>query len=161
MFLFVGCKAIRNVSSFLDSIHTLPSNFSDKEIDHLILSADRFQGIPYRAGGSNEDGMDCSGLLYRVYVDNNFSIPRSSIQQALYGLSIPINKIQKGDWLFFRTNGSSIINHIGLVTQVNGEHDVSFIHASTSKGVRSDQLHTNYWFKAYDKAIRPFKNNSN
>lgn len=160
-FLFVGCQSIRNVRSFFESNSSLAGQFTTNEIDELVKSAIRYQGVPYAGGGSNENGMDCSGLLFRVYVDNNYSIPRSSVQQALFGLSIPMNKIQKGDWLFFRTNGSSSINHIGLVIQVNGDQDVQFMHSSTSKGVRSDQLYANYWFKAFDKAIRPFKNNSN
>lgn len=161
IYLLVGCHSIRHVVSFFSASDTANLNFSNSEIDQLIKYADRFEGIPYRVGGSNEEGMDCSGLLFRVYVDNNFLIPRSSGQQAQYGLSVPINKIQKGDWVFFRTNGSFVINHIGLVNSVHGERDVQFIHASTSKGVRSDQLYANYWFKAFDKAIRPFKNNSN
>jgi cell wall-associated NlpC family hydrolase len=105
--------------------------------------------------------MDCSGLLFRVYVDNHFSIPRSSLQQSQFGLVVSKDNIQRGDWLLFKTNGSLTINHIGIVIRVNGERDVQFLHASTSKGVRSDQLYTNYWLKAYDKAIRPFKNNLN
>jgi cell wall-associated NlpC family hydrolase len=161
VFLFVGCQSIRNVRSFFESNSSLAGQFTTNEIDELVKSAKRYQGVPYAGGGSNENGMDCSGLLFRVYVDNNYNIPRSSVQQALFGLSIPMNKIQKGDWLFFRTNGSSSINHIGLVIQVNGDQDVQFMHSSTSKGVRSDQLYANYWFKAFDKAIRPFKNNSN
>ena len=161
VFLFVGCQSILNVRSFFGSNSSLAGQFTTNEVDELVKSAKRYQGVPYVGGGSTINGMDCSGLLFRVYVDNNYSIPRSSVQQALFGLSIPMNKIQKGDWLFFRTNGSSIINHIGLVIEVNGNQDVQFMHASTSKGVRSDQLYANYWFKAFDKAIRPFKNNSN
>lgn len=159
--MFVGCQSIRNVHSFWGSNNSLEGQFTTNEVEELVKSAKRYVGVPYAGGGSNENGMDCSGLLFRVYGDNNYSIPRSSVQQALFGLSIPMNKIQKGDWLFFRTNGSSSINHIGLVIQVNGDQDVQFMHASTSKGVRSDQLYANYWFKAFDKAIRPFKNNSN
>jgi cell wall-associated NlpC family hydrolase len=160
-FGLVGCKTINRVSSFLGVSRELPTNFSDHENDQLINTAEQFNGIPYRAGGSNDDGMDCSGLLFRVYSTNKFEIPRISSQQALFGLSVPLTKIQRGDWLFFRTNGSVTINHIGLVTSVKGDNEVTFIHASTSKGVRSDQLYAKYWFKAFDKAIRPFKNNSN
>lgn len=160
-FGLVGCKSINRVSSFLRDSRELPTNFSDFENDQLIRTAEQYDGIPYRTGGANDDGMDCSGLLFRVYGVNNFEIPRNSGQQALFGLSVPLNKIQRGDWIFFKTNRSVAINHIGLVTSVKGENKVTFIHASTSKGVRSDQLYANYWFKAFDKAIRPFKNNSN
>lgn len=161
IYLLTGCQSIRHIGSFFNSSSTLSSNFSNAEIDQLVKYAERFEGIPYKVGGSNEEGMDCSGLLFRVYFDNNFIIPRSSAQQALFGLSVPLNKIQKGDWVFFRTNGSLVINHIGLVNDVRGGQDVQFFHSSTSKGVRSDQLYANYWFKAFDKAIRPFKNKSN
>ena len=157
----VGCKSINRISTYFRDSRELPTNFSDFENDQLIRTAEQFYGIPYRSGGANGDGMDCSGLLFRVYSTNNFEIPRNSGQQALFGLSVPLNKIQRGDWLFFRTNGSVTINHIGLVTSVKGNNEVTFIHASTSKGVRTDQLYANYWFKAFENAIRPFKINSN
>lgn len=157
----VGCQTINRVSSFLRVSSEVPTNFSVLENDQLIRTAEQFYGIKYRAGGANDDGMDCSGLLFRVYSSNKFEIPRNSSQQVLFGLSVPINKIQRGDWLFFRTNGSVVVNHIGLVTRVKGANEVTFMHASTSKGVRSDQLYANYWFKAFEKAVRPFKNNSN
>ncbi len=161
LFVLSGCQIIRTVGSLFNSTNTSVNSFSNSEIDKLLRSANRFQGIPYKSGGVNEDGMDCSGLLYRIYTDNNFIIPRSTIQQAQFGLSIPLDKIQAGDWLFFRTNGSTNINHIGFVMQTKGYRDVLFVHSSTSKGVRSDQLYANYWFKAFYKAIRPFKNISN
>lgn len=161
-FLFVGCQSIRKVGSLWSSkAHASSSFFTTKEINRLLTYANRYQGVPYRSGGTNETGMDCSGLLFRVYVDNHFSIPRSSLQQSQYGLLVSKDNIQRGDWLLFKTNGSITINHIGLVIRVNGARDVQFLHASTSRGVRSDQLYTNYWLKAYDKTIRPFKNNSN
>lgn len=153
-----SCSLIRRVVNHHEDA---ANNFTDAEIKNLIHSAEQYQGIPYRAGGSTIEGMDCSGLLYSVYVANEFSIPRVSGQQAQFGLSVPLNKIQAGDWVFFRTNGASQINHIGLVMQVNHEQDVLFIHASTSKGVRTDQLYTNYWLKSFDKAVRPFKNKLN
>jgi cell wall-associated NlpC family hydrolase len=137
------------------------SNFTQTEIQNLIHTAEQCEGIPYRAGGATIEGMDCSGLLFIVYGANSFSIPRISVQQAQFGLSIPMNKIHVGDWVFFRTNEAVQINHIGLVTQVNSEQDILFIHASTSKGVRKDQLYTNYWLKSFDKAVRPFKNKLN
>jgi cell wall-associated NlpC family hydrolase len=83
------------------------------------------------------------------------------LDQSQFGLPVSKNNIQRGDWVLFKTNGSLSINHIGLVLRVNGDHDVQFLHASTSRGVRSDQLYTNYWLKAYVKAIRPYKNNIN
>ena len=114
-FLFVGCQSIRNVHSFWDSNNSLAGQFTTNEVEELVKSAKRYIGVPYAGGGSNENGMDCSGLLFRVYVDNHFSIPRSSLQQSQYGLLVSKDNIQRGDWLLFKTNGSITINHIGLV----------------------------------------------
>ena len=105
--------------------------------------------------------MDCSGLLFRVYSDQNYIIPRVTTQQAEFGLPVSMDVIAQGDWLFFKTSGSENINHVGLVTKVQGPNEVLFIHSSTSKGVREDNLYNNYWFKAFQKVIRPYKNNSN
>jgi cell wall-associated NlpC family hydrolase len=163
MWIVSSCTLIRRAGNSLGiskNVETA-SNFTNSEIENLIHTAEQCEGIPYRAGGASIEGMDCSGLLYTVYVANEFSIPRISVQQAQFGLPIPINNIQVGDWVFFRTNGAMQINHIGLVTQVNGDQDILFIHASTSKGVRKDQLYTNYWLKSFDKAVRPFKNKLN
>jgi cell wall-associated NlpC family hydrolase len=162
--LFVSsCTLIRQVGNNLGISNEVEtsSNFTNSEIESIIHTAEQCEGIPYRVGGASIEGMDCSGLLYTVYVANEFSIPRISVQQAQFGLAVPLNKIQVGDWVFFRTNGAAQINHIGLVAQVKGEQDILFIHASTSKGVRKDQLYTNYWLKSFDKAVRPFKNKLN
>ncbi len=160
--LVMGCQSIRKVGTLFSNKDRLEQSFySSKEVDQLLSSALRYQGVPYRSGGSNDTGMDCSGLLFRVYVENKFSIPRSSLDQSQFGHPVSKNNIQRGDWVLFKTNGSLSINHIGLVLRVNGDHDVQFLHASTSRGVRSDQLYTKYWIKAFVKAIRPYKNNIN
>jgi cell wall-associated NlpC family hydrolase len=82
-------------------------------------------------------------------------------QQAEFGLPVSMEVIAQGDWLFFKTSGSENINHVGLVTKVQGPKEVLFIHSSTTKGVREDNLYNNYWLKAFQKVIRPYKNNSN
>jgi cell wall-associated NlpC family hydrolase len=165
LFLLIvsSCTLIRQVGNNLGISNEVEtsSNFTNSEIEIIIHTAEQCEGIPYRVGGASIEGMDCSGLLYTVYVANEFSIPRISVQQAQFGLAVPLNNILVGDWVFFRTNGASQINHIGLVAQIKGEQDILFIHASTSKGVRKDQLYTNYWLKSFDKAVRPFKNKLN
>lgn len=157
-----SCRLVSRIktSLFRDTTEE-SSQFDNKEIEMLISAAQSYQGVVYRVGGDDENGMDCSGLLFRIYSDNNYSIPRVTNQQASFGLPGTLSKIQKGDWLFFKTNGSLNINHVGLVTKVKGPNEVLFIHASTTKGVREDNLYSNYWFRAFQKVIRPYKNNSN
>lgn len=131
------------------------------EINSLNEYAKSFQGVAYKNGGVDRSGMDCSGLLFRIYADSKYLIPRLTHQQASYGIDQTLNSINVGDWVFFKTNRSSIINHVGLVTKVVRKNEVIFIHSSTSKGVREDNLFAKYWFDSFVKVIRPYKNISN
>lgn len=122
----------------------------------LISLARSYTGVPYKPGGTTEDGMDCSGLLYKVCQTVGLSIPRISYQQAEIGEEIDLDDVQKGDFVFFSTaKSTNRISHVGLVTEVNSQ-SILFIHSSTSKGVREDNLYSDYWKKAFAKATRPF-----
>jgi probable lipoprotein NlpC len=122
----------------------------------LISLARSYTGVPYKPGGTTEEGMDCSGLLYKVCQTAGLSIPRISYQQAEIGEEIDLDDVQKGDFVFFSTaKSTNRISHVGLVTEVNPQ-SILFIHSSTSKGVREDNLYSDYWKKAFAKATRPF-----
>lgn len=161
MLMMESCQLTRRVGNFFSANHEVEAIYSSKEINNLIETSFLYQGVPYRNGGTDENGMDCSGLLYRVYADNNLLIPRPTSQQALFGASVDLADIREGDWLFFKTNNARTINHVGLVTKIKSADAIYFIHASTSKGVREDLLQSKYWIKAYVKSLRPYKNNSN
>jgi len=132
------------------------SYYSTSEIKSIIKEAKKFKGVPYRTGGNNEKGMDCSGLLYRAYAENDFSIPRISSDQAKFGEEVKLKNVQLGDWVFFATGKIGLINHVGLVTK--DRPSISFIHASTSYGVREDNLFQKFWLDRIVKIIRPYKN---
>jgi probable lipoprotein NlpC len=162
LLLIDSCQVVHRISQrFLHRKESKSFLFEVDEINTLNHHAKSFQGVAYKNGGVDQSGMDCSGLLFRVYADFNYMIPRLTHQQALYGIDQTLNTINVGDWVFFKTNGSSNINHVGIVTKVISPKEVLFIHASTSKGVREDNLFSNYWFNVYVKVIRPYKNISN
>ena len=94
--------------------------------------------------------------MYATFKNLDITLPRSSNDMAKIGKKLEPNEIQKGDLIFFKTNGKRVINHVGLVTLISSNH-IMFIHASTSKGIREDDLFQNYWAQAYAKAIRPFR----
>lgn len=134
------------------------SNFSLKEIERLISTGRKFKDVPYKVGGVDEKGMDCSGLLFRIYELEGYQIPRLSRDQSNFGLPVSLTDIQIGDWIFFRINKSLVVNHAGIVTATKGGFDVQFLHASLSKGVREDNLNNQYWSNSLYKVVRPFKN---
>jgi probable lipoprotein NlpC len=132
--------------------------YSQKTINDVISLARSYTGVPYRSGGTDGNGMDCSGLLFCVYSQIGFKIPRISWQQAEIGHEISIDDIRSGDWVFFVTNkgGTASINHAGLVTEKRSDKEVLFIHSSSSKGIKEDNLFSKYWMSCFAKASRPF-----
>jgi hypothetical protein len=61
--------------------------------------------------------------------------------------------IRKGDLIFFRTNGKSVINHVGMVTEVTDD-EIKFIHSSTQKGVIISSTKEPYYGKNFAQANR-------
>ena len=123
-------------------------------VRNLIKIARSYKGVPYRIGGNDERGLDCSGLLCNTFKEFGIQLPRVSWQQSEFFPAIDIPNIRTGDLVFFSVNGK-VVNHAGIVTEVRGEDEVIFIHASTSKGVIEDNMMTNYWKARFASACRP------
>ena len=136
--------------------HPGSSYYSSSELKDIIKEAQKYKGVPYKTGGMDKSGMDCSGLLFTAYASNDFSIPRVSSDQAKFGEEIKLKDVQLGDWVFFATGKVGLINHVGLVTKERPA--ISFIHASTTYGVREDLLYQKFWLDRIVKIIRPYKN---
>ena len=132
--------------------------YNSKTIKEIVTLARSYTGVPYRSGGTDGNGMDCSGLLYCVYGEYGFKIPRISWQQSEIGREISVDELRTGDWVFFVTNkgGTGSINHAGMITEFRNEKEVLFIHASSSKGIKEDNLLSKYWMSCFAKATRPF-----
>jgi cell wall-associated NlpC family hydrolase len=122
-----------------------------EKTDSLIQFALHHQGIPHRKGGTTPRGFDCSG--FTQYVFNYVDIPlnRSAATQFNQGMEISPEQLQKGDLVFFRIG--SRINHVGVVTHVTPEES-TFIHVSSSYGIRLDHLQNAYYKKYYVGARR-------
>jgi cell wall-associated NlpC family hydrolase len=136
--------------------HTVrkPEVFVSANTRNLIKVARSYTGVPYRVGGNDERGIDCSGLLCNTFKEFGIQLPRVSWQQSEFFPAIDIPNIRTGDLVFFSVNGK-VVNHAGIVTEVRGEDEVIFIHASTSKGVIEDNMMTSYWKARFASACRP------
>jgi cell wall-associated NlpC family hydrolase len=112
----------------------------------LVVTALRFIGIPYNWGGTTADGgFDCSGLTLVTYRLNGLKLPRVSRDQYAAGRPVDKGELQKGDLVFFATNGGRRVSHVGIYIG-NGR----FIHAPRSgKSVRVTSLDNNYFKKTY------------
>ena len=164
LLLLVSCNAKKNVHNTTankkyENLRSLKSNFNGKnssKIKNILKVAEKYLGVPYQFGGNTPKGMDCSGLVCKVFNENNTQLPRRSEDQSKLGEEVSVEKIQPGDLLFFATSASSRVTHVGIVQEVNDSGEISFIHASTSKGVIISSLNEKYWNKAYLFARRVY-----
>jgi len=129
---------------------------SGSTAEAVVNTALTFAGVRYKYGGTTRRGMDCSGLLYVSFAENDFPFPRVSHEMAEEGQKVKVGQLRKGDLLFFRTTRrGGKINHVGLVVAVEGD-DVRFIHSTTSRGVIVSSLQEGFWNHAFVKATRVF-----
>lgn len=103
----------------------------------------KWLGTPYKYGGNDRNGVDCSGLMVAIYRDAlNIKLPRTSRQQSEWCRRVDIKNLQPGDLLFFDTsrdrNGK--VSHVGLYLG-SGE----MLHSSTSRGVIVSAIVDNYY----------------
>lgn len=130
---------------------TKPIVVSNKNISPIITSAKKYIGVPYKFGGTTPKGFDCSGYLQYIFAQHKISLPRAADEQYKIGTAVKQAALRPGDLVFFSTyeKGAS---HCGLYLG-----DGKFIHVSTSKGVRIDELKDAYWKPKYLGARRIFK----
>ncbi len=121
-------------------------------VDQLISFASENIGVKYRAGGNTKEGFDCSGLICSTFSAFDIQLPRSSVEQAQFGVKIKNEEAKKGDLIFFKTNGRGRINHVGMVVEVTGD-DIKFIHASSS-GVIISSVKEKYYSKRLSQINR-------
>lgn len=126
----------------------------DEETFSIIDHALQFLGTRYKYGGTSPEGMDCSGLVYTCFLQQNIELPRSSRDMALLGDQLDLTQVKIGDLLFFKTDRrKKNINHVGLVVELDSDN-IFFIHSSTSRGVIISALNENYWREHFVMARR-------
>ena len=128
------------------------SNHSEL-VNQLIDNATENIGTRYRSGGTTKAGFDCSGLMICTFSNFDIKLPRSSIEQSRVGTKVGTEEAQKGDLIFFKTNGRRHINHVGMVVEVvDGE--IKFVHSSTHGGVMISSTKEPYYQRTFSQVNR-------
>jgi cell wall-associated NlpC family hydrolase len=106
-------------------------------------------GLPYRAGGVDRKGFDCSGLVQFAYRRfDGRRLPRTAQDQYRTGRSVKRDKTSTGDLLFYRTEGKHP-SHVGIYLW-----DGWFLHATPREGVTLTPVNDRYYAERYLGARR-------
>ncbi|MAR65287.1 MAG: hypothetical protein CMB83_05110 [Flammeovirgaceae bacterium] len=125
-----------------------------RKVSKVIGEARTYIGTPYKWGGNDKRGIDCSGLLVRSFESVGLKIPRTTSQQIDIGKKVSLKKSKEGDLVFFALGKSRRkVTHVGILSKVNNQRNIKFIHASSSRGVIETQLIKDY----YTRRIRQVK----
>jgi cell wall-associated NlpC family hydrolase len=115
----------------------------------LTGTALALRGVPYRNGGADPSGFDCSGFVWYVFGQHGVRLPRTVPEQFRAGRPAS-QPLRAGDLVFFSTVAPGP-SHVGIA--LGGDE---FVHAPSSTGVvRVERLSSSYWSTRYLGARRP------
>jgi peptidoglycan DL-endopeptidase CwlO len=115
----------------------------------LTSTALALRGTPYRDGGTDPSGFDCSGFTQYVFGQHGVALPREVRDQYRLGKSIKPEELAAGDIIFFTTTAPGP-THVGIA--IGGDQ---FVHAPSTTGVvRVERLGSSYWAPRYLGARR-------
>ena len=116
---------------------------NDGERSGLINQAKTFLGVPYKLGGDNLNGMDCSAFVKRMFSLVDVALPRTAREQYDVGRRVSRQELTMGDLVFFKTKRyEQYPTHVGIYMGSD-----RFIHASALNkgGVRIDSLSSDFY----------------
>lgn len=132
-----------------DCNNALGLRCNDGDNAALYEAVNSWLGVPYRYGGNDRTGIDCSafvGTIYRqVY---NVSLHRTANDMLKDVKLITRAQLKEGDLVFF-TNSNGKVSHVGIYLK-----DGLFAHSSTSNGVSVSRLDDTYWSKHFYRGGR-------
>ena len=115
----------------------------------LSSTALSLRGAPYRNGGVDPNGFDCSGFVRYVYQQHGVPMPRAVREQFQVGKAVNRDRLEAGDLVFFSTVAPGA-SHVGIM--IGGDQ---FIHAPSERGVvRVESLGAQYWASRFIGAKR-------
>ena len=126
---------LAEISEILD---VSESTLKNKNLYNFIID---WYGTPYKYGGNNQEGIDCSGFTNVLYKEiYKIQIPRVSKDIAENVKRKYTDDLKEGDLVFFSFGKTGTVNHVGIYL-----HNNKFVHASTSKGVIISNLTEPYY----------------
>ncbi len=133
------------------TIRTAPTSDTYTLGQQIIATAYTYLGTPYVYAASGPDSFDCSGFTMYVMNLNGINLPHQSGKQYTYGFSVAKSELIAGDLVFFNSNNTQGVAHVGIYIG-----DGQFIHASSGRAysVTVSSLSDDYYTAHYLGARR-------
>lgn len=141
---YVMVKPDKDIAEKYAAVMGLKRN--DIQNGRLYSFIDEWMGVPYRFGGMDKQGVDCSGLVYLLQLQvYDMAVPRTCAMQVNNIKRKYEDELKEGDLVFFDFDGKQF-SHVGVYLQ-NGY----IVHASTRKGVIVVKLHDVGLYKYFSR----------
>ncbi|MBC7863437.1 MAG: C40 family peptidase, partial [Bacteroidia bacterium] len=151
-----SCRGSKSTTSTKNTENTASNSLKEKyvpllgvekkELDNVALLKfiDEWYGTPYKYGGKDKKGIDCSSFSCQL-LKNVFGKTIAGSAQGLYDQckTEKVAKLKEGDLVFFKIE-SSKVSHVGVYLMNN-----KFVHATTKKGVMINDLNETYYKKYF------------
>jgi cell wall-associated NlpC family hydrolase len=128
---------------------------SNAPAGEIVATALTVMGTPYKWGGTDTLGFDCSGLIRYAYAQHGVTLPRMATDQARTGSEVgrALEQLLPGDILTFADQPGGPVSHVGLYVG-----DGQFIHSARG-GVQISALSASdtigqWWFARWVGARR-------
>ncbi|WP_072680862.1 C40 family peptidase [Arcobacter sp. LA11] len=129
-------------NSKINTVNKVLQKNSNTSTKNIISLAKSKIGSPYLYSKNGPSSFDCSGFVYYIFKENNINLPRTSIAQSEIGTKVSVDRLKKGDLVFFDTSLKGQVNHSGIYLG-----DDKFIHASSGKANGVTISDMNGWYK--------------
>lgn len=122
---------------------------TDGDNAKLYETVNSWLGVPYKYGGTDRTGIDCSAFVGTVYREvYGVTLHRTCNDMLRDVRLIGRQQLREGDLLFF-TNSKGKVSHVGIYLKED-----LFAHSSTSNGVSVSRLDNKYWQDHFYKGGR-------
>lgn len=154
-----GIPPYAETQDYVAKIKQLAGKYTQGSVSasSVVAGAQKYLGTPYVWGGTTAAGLDCSGLVVRVYADLGKPLNARTAHDIITQAGAPIDQstLQPGDLIGFATPGSGHYHHIGIYAGKDPGGNRLMIHAPDVGGhVEQVPLDTAYWRGMHWQAVR-------
>lgn len=122
-------------------LKTTPHKIKNKRLYYFV---DDWNGVKYKWGGNDQNGVDCSGFAHQLYL----SVYGINIKRTVATLHTTTRnfrrqrRLREGDLIYFKESDDP--THVGVYLK-NG----FFVHSSKGQGVHISNLNDDYWQRTF------------